>query len=265
MGGLSLAAPLPDPVAVAVGGGSLAVAGPRGFCIDPLATREGGEAAFVLLGNCAAVTGNPRAPQPALPAVLTLTASVPAPAMPPIAEAVEEYDSFFRSETGRGGLARSGRAGDVEVLDSFFRNEVLYLRLRDSGPADPPDLAAETWRGYLNLEGYLVAVSATALADARPDDPRAAMALVRAFAQRLRQVNGVAVDRAVLEEVGLVLPPPEPGGTDALRLDRTAPAAYETGWETGTEDVFSSPRTGRMGAQGVLNTIWAVGLLRRLL
>ncbi|MCC6008768.1 MAG: hypothetical protein JJU40_13975, partial [Rhodobacteraceae bacterium] len=250
-----------------------------GFCVDPGATRAGPETGFALLGNCAAVTADPRAPQPAIPAILTLTASVPAPAMPPVAEAVEEYDSYFRSEAGRAMLSRSGRAADVEVLDSFFRHEVLYLRLRDSGPPDPPGLASETWRGYLDLGGYLVAVSATALAEGGrgPDDPRAAMTLVRGFAQRLRQVNGVAVDRAVLEEVGLVLPPADPpggapGAASAPRhaianLDTGPAEAYETEWIAGGDDGAGgfSPRSGRIGAGTLMNGLWAVGILRRLL
>ena len=43
------------------------ITGPPGFCIDETATRAESDTAFVLLGNCAAISNSRRAAQPRCP------------------------------------------------------------------------------------------------------------------------------------------------------------------------------------------------------
>jgi hypothetical protein len=42
----------------------LVITGPRGFCVDESATRAENDTAFVLLGNCAAISESRRAASP---------------------------------------------------------------------------------------------------------------------------------------------------------------------------------------------------------
>lgn len=225
------------------------VSGPPGFCVDPSATREEDATAFALLGNCAAI-GRGTTRQPDLQAVLTVTFSQPAPGMLPVSESVEEFDRFFRSAAGQRSLARSGDPASARMAESFFRNGVFYLRVVEGESGLAPGLAAEHWRGFFDLPGAIVSITATPR-EGSAADPAEVLALLRRFAQRLRQVNGVEVDRAVLTEVGLLTTPD---------VDSQPAALYE-------RDIAQGPAGAGVGQHTAtaLRTIWAVGLIRRLI
>lgn len=190
------------PGSMAVLGGSVTVAGPRGFCVDSTASRDGREAAFVLLGSCASLSGSPLAPAPQVPAILT--ASVLAGGAELVAE-TEPLAAFFRSPAGRAALSRSGEADTVEVLETVARNGAIFLRVRDtsaSGPEGPP-VEPEYWRAILALNGRLVTLSALGH-KARPLSGGAKRAAIEAFLARMRAANPV---RTAAATAGATAPP----------------------------------------------------------
>ena len=63
---LAVSRGIPVQMQVTVADGSVVVAGPRGFCVDPKSTRTVGNVPFVMMGNCAAISGDWRAPQPGI-------------------------------------------------------------------------------------------------------------------------------------------------------------------------------------------------------
>lgn len=144
---------------IAVADASVVIAGPVGFCVDPASTQIGGDVPFVMMGNCAAISGNGRAPQPNVRAVLTA-------AVAPLAEgagfdgaATAELDTFFRSPPGRAMLSRTGDAGTVEVLESFSEGDIFYLYTRDTSPGPVANLDDDHWRAYFGLSGRVVSAS----------------------------------------------------------------------------------------------------------
>jgi len=115
-----------------------------------------------------------------------LTASVAAPAPADNGPTpLDSLDGFFRSEPGRAALARDGRAASVQVLDTRLAEDVFYIRLRDTGAAAMPGMAADYWRGLFDLNGHLVTVAATAFAD-RPLTAEEGFAKIAAFVARIR-------------------------------------------------------------------------------
>lgn len=167
------------------------VAGPKGFCIDDSATREDEEGAFVLLGSCSAISGNPRDAKPRRPAVLT--ASV-APAAQPLDEGtLDRMAAFFSTEAGRAGLSRADGGTPVEVLDLGREDGLLLVHASDG--ASEGNIAGDYWRGVFGLAGQLVTVTVSGFQE-KPLDDRTGQALARDFVQAIRTANGAAPDPA---------------------------------------------------------------------
>lgn len=165
----------------------IAVAGPRGYCIDPVGTRENETSAFVLLGSCAALNGSARAAHPDRLAVLTATVSVGSDG-PSVADTLAELAAFFETPQGRAGLSRSGAANSVTLLDSRSRDGVLYLRVADTSPFSGPPVADSYVRAIFDVGPHLVTLSVVPLADPALDGD-AARALLDEFVRRVRREN----------------------------------------------------------------------------
>ena len=151
--------------AVRVSDGAVVVIGPAGYCIDPAATRDGPDGAFVLFGTCAALAGSRAAGQPEKPALLTVSVLPGAPDDATFADSFPALTTFFRSEPGRAALSRSGEAGDVTVEAVVPAGGALLLKLRDLSAARGQPVEADYWRAVLSLEGRMITVSALGLRD----------------------------------------------------------------------------------------------------
>jgi hypothetical protein len=184
------------PEVARVAGDTVAIAGPAGYCVDPVGTRETSNGAFVLLGSCAALNG-PGAPHPGRLAVLT--ASVAAqPGEPAVAELVDELAAVFTTEAGLAMLSRSGEADSVTLLETEPRDGVLYLRLRDTSGFDGPPVAEEYWRAILDAGGRMVMLSVIPLVEPQMSS-EAAHGLLQAFVARVRRENAPAAPVAAEE------------------------------------------------------------------
>jgi len=166
------AVPMSQPP-VALLGGTVAVAGPRGYCVDPAATRETGDTAVVLMGRCK----NALAVEPAL-----LTMSVgPTASSGGLAAGGAALTAYFTSPEGRAALSRTGRAADVSVIEALGVGDAYLLHLRDRAVGD-------YWRAVVGLNGRLVTISANG-AQGAPLSPAAGRALVDATLAALRRAN----------------------------------------------------------------------------
>lgn len=182
---------------VPVAGGAVVVAGPPGYCVDSSASRPGGSRAFVLLGSCASISGDPEAPAPTVPAVLT--ASVVQAPPGGMADALDELEAFFETEEGRAALARDGQASSVEVLGRERRGDALYLRVRDASAESMPGTAETYWRGLFGLNGQLVTLAVISFS-AQPLSRPAGLATLEAFEDRLRDASARALAEADVDE-----------------------------------------------------------------
>jgi len=135
---------------IAVTSDQIVIAGPRGFCVDPGATRNGDESAFVLFGSCAVIAQSRSAGQPGIPAVLTAAVSAPGNGGE-IASNLDQLEGFFTSVDGRRLLSRMGDADRVEILESFIEDGVFFLHARDTSPGGIDGVQSDYWRAYLDI------------------------------------------------------------------------------------------------------------------
>ncbi len=175
----------PPPARMAVAGGSVIVAGPRGFCIDRDASRDAiGASALTVLSACRELGGGMFAPAPTHPAVLT-AAVAPGGRLIDVAAAEAGLAAYFASPRGRAALSRSGHAETVEIRESLAEDGVFLLYLTDRAPFSWGAVQPDYWRALLQTGGRMVTVAVLGL----PDSPLArddGLALLREFVAALR-------------------------------------------------------------------------------
>lgn len=166
--------------------GTFVLAAPRGYCIDPASRRDGAAGAFLLWGNCAAISGNPTALRPAERALLSATVG-PALAGDPSAS-FAQYEAFFRSDAGRAALARSGHANDVRIEAVRHEKALLLLKITDRSASSFAPVAPTYWRAVTGLGGHIGTLSVLPVQGARLDDATQ-VTLLHAFEQAIRAAN----------------------------------------------------------------------------
>lgn len=176
----------PPPARMAVAGGSVIVAGPRGFCIDREASRDAiGTSALTVLSACRELGGGMFAPAPEHPAVLT-AAVAPEGRLIDVAAAEAGLTAYFASPRGRAMLSRSGQAETVELRESFAEDGAYFLHLTDRAPFSWGATQPDYWRALLQVGGRMVTVAVLAL-PGRPLERDKGLALLRDFIAALRE------------------------------------------------------------------------------
>lgn len=158
------------------------VAGADGWCVDETTLRSGSDTSVVVLGSCAALARNPKAPRPDVPGIVTVSVETQPGASP----TVDDLTAFFGTETGRTVLAEDGQADSVEVLEVRVEEDVLYIRSRDSSAATGAN--SQNWRAVFMLAGRFVSVSLFGRAD-RPIPTEDGFAAITAQTRELRLAN----------------------------------------------------------------------------
>lgn len=217
-----------------VAGRDIVIKGPPGFCVDKSLSQIGGDTAFVLLGNCRAVSPRGGGGTPAVRALLTASISN-AGEGGGVSESTVDMDRFFRSETGRTALSRESDPGTVTVMESFESDGMYFLRARDTSPGIVPGAADDYWRAYFDLSGQIASVSVIGFTD-KPLSPEKGLSTLRQFANLIREENGVE---------------PAPVQTASLSEEE-----FEDEFEDSAEPRRQRRPTG---------VFWSVGILRRLL
>lgn len=178
----------------------LVITGPRGYCIDPETTRDPGDTAFVVLGNCAVISESRRARQPEDQAVLTASVSAP-DASAGISTSIGELDAFFRSEDGRRLISRAGDPETVTIQQSFAEGDVFFLRVRDESDTVISGVGRDYWRAYFDRGPRIVTLSVLSLqGDAMPAE--VGLSVLRDFVAAVRAANPQAGDALGAEETG---------------------------------------------------------------
>ncbi|MBF9042563.1 hypothetical protein HKCCE4037_04455 [Rhodobacterales bacterium HKCCE4037] len=176
------------PREVQVTADAVTITGPRGFCVDPTSTRNEGDTGFVLLGNCAAISGRARAPQPDIPAVLTAAVGARSDGGGSLSANLGELETFFRSEAGRGLLSRSNDPASVTILETRIAGDMVLLHARDTSAGAVAGVAQDYWRAYMDLGPRLATLSVLALADQDVSDADALLTLTT-FADAVQRAN----------------------------------------------------------------------------
>lgn len=171
--------------ALAVAAGAVTVAGPRGYCIDRSASRDGVSGAFVLMGSCASLTGSRAAGLPERLAILTASVGAPA-AEPDLAVALPGLAQFFQSRAGRAALSRTGQAETVTVERVSAAGDVLYIRLSDS--AEGHGVEPAYWRAVMAVADRIVTLSVLSPTQG-PLGSAEQRAVLEQFVARMRAAN----------------------------------------------------------------------------
>lgn len=174
------------PLRIAVASGQILIAGPKDYCIDLPAARDGAQGSFVLIASCAAIAKTPAAGAPQIPAVLTATVS--GPGAEPIGPQLAALNDFFRSEPGRAALSRTGRAANVTLLRAWGTDGVFYLAARDISPSGGQRAQPEFWRAVFDLKGRIVTLNVSG-PQSHPLGPEAGRATLEAFVRQVQKEN----------------------------------------------------------------------------
>ncbi len=187
------------PQTIAVANQSVVIGGPPGYCIDRGGSRVGGDTAFVLLGSCASIARDAAAGAPRVPGILTASVDKENGG----AAVLAHLERFVGSPEGRAAMARDGSAESVSVLDTLNESGALFVYLRDTSANSILGLDDTYWRGFFDLNGRLITVSAVSFAN-QPQSGDAGLATLRAFLARIRSES----PNISAEAAGAVAPEP---------------------------------------------------------
>lgn len=168
-----LSLPGSGPTTIALFDGSLTVAAPSGYCIDPQTATQTGESAVVLIGRC-------RATSKATAALVTVTVGVPGSAAV-MAAGGETLAAFFTSADGRATLSRSGNPSDVTVNRAVMAGEDFLMLLSDQ-------TVGTYWRAITGMRGRVLTVSAGGTVEV-PLTPEASREILDATLAALHAAN----------------------------------------------------------------------------
>lgn len=178
-GGLGVSRNAPEKISLTDG---MVVAGATGWCVDLESSRARGTNSVIVLGSCAAINQNAKAPRPSVPGVITVSVEAAGLQAPP-AEALE---AFFGTGDGLAVLARDGNAKSVRLLESRRDGERLFLHAEDASAL--PGAANEYWRALFGLNGRLVSVTLLGISG-RPISPAEGMAMLQSQVDELIAAN----------------------------------------------------------------------------
>ncbi len=167
---------------IRLAGRKILVQGPDGFCVDPGSRLENRQGSFVVLGSCAALSGNDQDVSPARPAVLTVSVT-PMPAG--VVTTTAGLQDFLATDEGRAQLVGTRTA---EILGIRSSRGVQVIRARDTSATRPAALADEYWRGFIVLRGYLVSLTVSATASSAISDDYGRQMLL-AFVDSMQNAN----------------------------------------------------------------------------
>ena len=173
------------PRSIRIANRQITVQGPEGYCIDKATKHAKGGGGFVVLGNCAAISGNSEETSPRVLAVLSVSVIK---AQSQGAITLNALRAHFRSEAGQAVLAQSGSSADAGLLSSHVEDGALILHAVDTSSARSDQLSDGYWRGMFPLDGHLVSLTVSAL-DSYPISESEGFALMQNFVKTMQNAN----------------------------------------------------------------------------
>ncbi|MEP5762213.1 MAG: hypothetical protein ABJ327_23455 [Litoreibacter sp.] len=175
---------------VTVTRGKVTLTGPTGFCVDPENANQTPESAFVVFGNCAAITGTSNASRPPVNAIVTTTVRMADPSVPKIDQSAQQLASFFDSNAGHILLSRDNTSESVSVNESGATEDgAFFLHITDASAGIPQGASNTYWRSYFDIKNTLVTVSVLSL-NTTPLTRDEGLDLLRTFTSMVQQNPG---------------------------------------------------------------------------
>ncbi|MEM6407644.1 MAG: hypothetical protein AAF700_04420 [Pseudomonadota bacterium] len=176
---------------------AVSLTAPNGFCVDPVSTRDAASEAFVVFGNCAAITGDTSQAQPSVNAIVTATvSSVGLASNAAIAPQSEALVGFFQSNAGKRALSRNADPGAVRIGDGFAEDGAVFLLVADSSPIHFKGAMKSYWRSYFDAGAAVVAMSVIGFEE-NPISGSEGLTLLRRFKERNARTPSVTPLRGI--------------------------------------------------------------------
>lgn len=186
---------------------------PHGFCVDPQSSTRGPSSAFVVFGNCAAITNSFTAPQPEINAIVTSTVRPADPSLPKIGNSGEQLARYFDSEVGQIVLSRSNKSQSIDVLESgSSKSGAFFLYVTDTSEGAPEGTENTYWRGYFDAKNSVITVSVLSL-DANPLSRSEGLKILRKFSDTIQSVPSNSTNPVVSEAPARPVPSAAPRPT----------------------------------------------------
>lgn len=257
--------PKPDAkTSVTVSSKQVVITGPEGFCVDESSSHIDSEPAFVLMGNCAAISQKSNAKQPAVKALLTASVADRSNEETPLLTQMDDLDQFFRSEQGRTALSQDADPSKVEVLNSFRLDGTYYIHARDKSEAATPGTSDEFWRAYFDVTDRLVSVSVIGF-ESQPLKPDESLRTLRSFTNEIKMSNGLEPDAAPIGYAENSQPTTSPYETGPDVSQPYQSTGYDAGYDEGNQ--YENPQPDyqpRRRRVDPVKTLYTLGLIRRL-
>lgn len=173
--------------------GAMVVAAPTGYCVAPSSHSESAQGAFALFGSCAAISGDASMAPAPYPVMLSATVGLKVAA--PLAQSFPAFERFFHSPSGRAAIARSGLAGDVDIVAVRRQGGMMLLKIRDRSASTTTPVSTTYWRAITDLNGRIAALSVLPMKGITMSDSAQIRLLVQ-FDQAIRAASrnaGVAL------------------------------------------------------------------------
>lgn len=185
---------------------NVTLAAPHGFCIDPQSSTRGPSSAFVVFGNCAAITGSNEAPQPDMNAIVTSTVRPADPSLPKIRNSSAQLDRYFDSDVGHIVLSRSNDPASINVKESGTNTDgAFFVYVTDTSDGAPEGTEATYWRGYFDAKNSVVTVSVLSL-DANPLSRAEGLRILKQFTDSIQSVPSNSTDPATVNAPSVITP-----------------------------------------------------------
>ncbi|SFD01995.1 hypothetical protein [Tropicimonas isoalkanivorans] len=163
---------------------AVVIAAPDGYCIDAPGSRTERRDSFVLLASCRAVTGDPSAPSPRAPGLLSASVDGAGTGAVPTEEGL---DKFFASAIGRTVLSRRNDPDSVVVGERRYSDETYLLHVRERARGDEV-MGLQSWRAIFTVNGRMVTATLRELA-AYPMSESEGFRVVKGFADGIRRAS----------------------------------------------------------------------------
>ncbi|MGG7568570.1 hypothetical protein ACQ5SO_20645 [Rhodovulum sp. DZ06] len=199
---------------VRAGGRQVVIAPPAGFCVDPAAVQVSGDAAFVLIEDCAlAGEAGPDGPPEAEPLVMGGMITLSVGSGPLFAggaedrpEAARRLEAFLRSDEGRASAGMGGTPEQIRIIETRRLPDALFALVEDDGRAAAPILGPRIWRAFTELNGR-AAIASLGVFETSAIGEAAMLAHLARVVAALKMANGDAISP---EEAQLALAAPRP-------------------------------------------------------
>ncbi len=174
------------------GGTDIIIAAPDGFCINRATIDENPRGVFMFLSDCRVVDGSNGAKLARIPISSILTASISPSGLVGsengMKPALTALRGFLETEIGTFTLGKSNVEGAVKILQVKQTDTALYLLIQDSAFQDDAGASNRYWRAFSQVNGRLVALSATSYSPTDAGETRS-LAVIRAFMQAMLDSN----------------------------------------------------------------------------